>query len=94
MLVGRTLSSPVTIIQQGFGDSLLYSLENTTSPFYVASVADSAPVAIHQVTYSDDCLVPFTVLVTNESVITADVLKKTIALYTEDYVYTDGFLDG
>jgi hypothetical protein len=93
--VAGVCSAPVTVLQQGIGGSLLYTLINSTSPFYVPSPIKSAPVGTYQVPHiGADTHVPFTVLVTNASIITSDVLAKTLASYADDEVYSTGFVDG
>jgi hypothetical protein len=95
LLVARALSAPVKVISTGIDGSLLYTVGNLTSPFYVPSTVKSAPVGTYSVAHTENELViPFTVLVTNVSVITSDVLLKTLALYKEDDVYVEGFYDG
>ncbi|RDW58489.1 hypothetical protein BP5796_12419 [Coleophoma crateriformis] len=95
LYVGKVWSAPIAITLQGSDGSILYTLENSTSPFYVPSSVKSGPVGIYQVSYTGpEVFVPFTVLVTNETVITSDILVKTLELYMEDDVYSVGFYDG
>ncbi|KAE9367964.1 hypothetical protein N431DRAFT_471346 [Stipitochalara longipes BDJ] len=69
--------------------------------FYVPSSSTVAPVAkynckppINESCVNGDTLIPFTVFVSNETVVTGEVLEDLVANYLEDDVYIDGFLNG
>ncbi|OAA68564.1 Amidase signature domain protein [Niveomyces insectorum RCEF 264] len=72
-----------------------------TGTYYVPPERDLAPVAVYETQtppllghLGSETAFPFTVLVTDASVVTGDVLRQLVATYSEDDVFNAGFLKG
>ena len=70
-----------------------------TDTYYVPPAAKSKPVAVYSTpslgsVLETDAFVPFTVLVTNATAVTGDLLRQLVATYLEDDVFTTEFLKG
>jgi hypothetical protein len=90
------LAVPISLQTKLYDGSLSFKLQNSSALYYVPSPSKSASVGKYSVKTPKQLTVevPFTVLVLNSTVIDESVIKKTLANYMEDDVYTEGFLDG
>jgi hypothetical protein len=96
-LIPLFISASVAIQFSNYDGSFTYLAGNNDQPYYSPSPEQSTAVGSYVVAGNGDSaelLVPFTVLVTNESEITQQILKDTISSYLEDDVFNEGFLDG
>lgn len=95
LFAGATLATTsVKVFLQNHDGSLAYTLGNSSAVYYTPSTKSAKPVGVYSVKSKQDVLIPFTVVVVNETVITEDVLKEVIKTYEDDDVWTSDFLGG
>jgi hypothetical protein len=97
ILISLFISASRAIQCSNSDGSFTYLVGNNPQPYYSPSPENSTAVGSYVVAGKGDSaefLVPFTVLVTNESDITEKTLNDTISRYLEDDVFNKGFLDG
>jgi hypothetical protein len=96
-LIPLFISASRAIQASSYDGSFTYLVGDNAQPYYSPSPENSTAVGSYAVAGSDgltESLVPFTVLVTGESEITAQILNDTISSYLEDDVFDISFLDG
>ncbi|KAH0827196.1 hypothetical protein AYO21_07672 [Fonsecaea monophora] len=79
-----------------------YSVQDedfSTGIYYVPPLSQSAPVTTFESSglsgiVETNTYMPFTVIVTNATTLTGDVLEEIVTTYSEDDVFTPGFLQG
>lgn len=101
------LTDASTVVEQYGGDgSFTFSLASSTNAsnqdihYYIPSSKKATPVVFKaSVSNAGRCtddvsLVPFTVFVTDCTVVTESVLKGLLTTYLDDDIYTEEFFDG
>jgi hypothetical protein len=90
-------TSRARVQSSNYDGSFTYLVGDNAQPYYSPSPEKSTAVGTYAVAGSGDVAevwVPFPVLVTNASEITAQTLNDTISSYLEDDVFDKGFLEG
>ncbi|EXJ54401.1 hypothetical protein A1O7_09740 [Cladophialophora yegresii CBS 114405] len=110
LLVASHAAAALDILSSGAEGSFTFSLTGpanysvqtedfSTGIYYVPPINQSRPVAEYAPSalshlVEAEAYIPFTVFVTNASVVTGGVLRELVAGYSEDDVFTSDFLEG
>ncbi|KAF2118816.1 amidase signature domain-containing protein [Lophiotrema nucula] len=87
-------NTTVKLLSRDYHGSSTYMLSNASDIYYVRSSRDVAPVGIYAIADVQDGLVPFTVITSDVTNITAGTLSDKIHVYAQDDVWKEEFLSG
>jgi hypothetical protein len=92
-LAAVAIAAKVNVFLQTYDGSLAYTIGNGSSVYYTPSAQSAAPLGVYDVK-SNESLIPFTVVVVEEGVITKEILQAQLEEYAKDDVWTEAFLGG